>query len=121
MEKPTQAAIDAFANAFPAHDDRAVQKKMFGCPAAFVNGNMFCGVFHNGLTFRLPADRLVALSELDGVGEFEPMPGRPWKEYIFANPEVCAAADLASWAGEALNHTATMPPKKPRAKKAKKA
>lgn len=119
MEKPTQAAIAAFALACPS-DERAHQKKMFGCPAAFVNGNMFFGVFHDGLTFRLPAERLVALSETDGVGPFEPMPGRPWKEYVFADVAVCTTADLAEWATEALEHTATLPAKVAKPRRAKK-
>ena len=117
MEKPTQAAIDAFALACPT-DARAIQKKMFGCPAGFVNGNMFFGVFYDGLTFRLPAERLVGLSELDGVGPFEPMPGRPWKDYVFADVGVCAPADLAAWALEALEHTAQLPAKVTKPKKA---
>lgn len=33
MEKPTPAAIAAFDQAFPADDERAVRKKMFGIEA----------------------------------------------------------------------------------------
>jgi hypothetical protein len=109
MPKVTDAAKAAFAAAFP-DDDRAVNKKMFGHPAAFVNGNMFFGTFGDGLTYRLPADRLVELSEEPGVGPFEPMKGRPWKEYIFAERSV-TADKLAAWAIEALEHTAKMPAK----------
>lgn len=115
MPKVTDAAKAAFEAAFPA-DERAVSKKMFGHPAAFVNGNMFFGTFYDGLTFRLPAQRLVELSEEAGVGPFEPMPGRPWKEYIFAENSI-DAAKLSLWAQEALEHTAQMPPKKSKKKK----
>ena len=115
MKKVTPAAIAAYEAAFP-QDERAVKKKMFGHPAAFVNGNMFFGTFGEGLIFRLPPDRLVALSEVAGVGPFEPMPGRPWKEYVYADLSQGAEA-LAGWAGEALEHTAQMPPKKKKAKK----
>ena len=60
MDKPTQAALDAFAAHFP-DDTRAEQRKMFGMPAGFINGNMFMGVFADGLVFRLsPADLAAA-------------------------------------------------------------
>ena len=110
MAKVTEAAVAAYEAAFPA-DERAVKKKMFGHPAAFVNGNMFFGTFADGLTFRLPADRLVELAELDGVSPFEPMPGRPWKEYVFSD-RTASDEQHAAWALEALEHTAKMPPKK---------
>ena len=36
----------------------AERRKMFGYPAAFVNGNMFAGLHESGLVLRLPdADR----------------------------------------------------------------
>ena len=31
------------------------RRKMFGCPAAFVNGNLFAGLHENRLMVRLPA------------------------------------------------------------------
>ena len=117
MEKPTPAALDAFADVFPS-DERAVNKKMFGMPAAFVNGNMFMGVFANGLIFRLPAERFSALCELDDIAPFEPMPGRPWKEYVHADTRTWGGtSELSAWAQEAFEHTAKMPPKAPKKKK----
>ncbi len=113
--KVTPEAVAAFEAALPK-DHRAVPKKMFGHPAGFVNGNMFFGTFSGGLTFRLPAERLVELCEVQGVGPFEPMPGRPWKEYVFSDL-TASAEEHAAWALEALEHTATMPAKKPKANK----
>jgi len=120
MEKPTQAALDAFDAAFPP-DARAERKKMFGMPAGFVGGNMFFGVFANGLVLRLPADRLAALRAIDGVGDFEPMEGRPWKEYVHADATTWGmTTEAADWALEALDHTAKMPAKKKKPRKKKK-
>ncbi|MCB9549223.1 MAG: TfoX/Sxy family protein [Myxococcales bacterium] len=120
MEKPTPAALAAFDAAFP-DDGRAERRKMFGMPAGFVNGNMFCGVFHDGVVLRLPAERIAALGAEEGVGAFEPMEGRPWKDYIHASaPRWGGTATLAGWAQEALAHTAaTLPPKEPKPKKAR--
>lgn len=117
MAKPTPAALAAFDAAIPDDDPRAERKPMFGMPAAFVNGNMFLGVFDDGLVLRLPDARRGELSELDDAGPFEPMPGRPWKEYIHASASRLPAERLAQWAAEALAHTAGLPPK---AKKASK-
>lgn len=117
MKKVTPEAIAAYEAAWP-DDERAEKRKMFGHPAGFVNGNMFFGTFHDGLTFRLPAERLVELCEVQGVGKFEPMPGRPWKEYVFSDLSA-SAEEHAQWAQEALEHTAKMPPKKKKARKKK--
>lgn len=120
MEKPTQAALDAFDFGFP-DDSRAERRKMFGMPAGFVNGNMFYGVFADGVVLRLPPDALAAIFEQGGIERFEPMPGRPWKEYAHALAPIWGGTDeLKAWALQALDHTAQMPPKvkKPRKKKA---
>lgn len=119
MEKPTPAALSAFDAAFP-QDTRALRKKMFGMPAGFVNGNMFLGVFADGVVFRLPEPRIRALSAEAGVAHFEPMPGRPWKEYIHASAtQHGGGALLADLAQEALDHTASLPAKEPAPRKKK--
>ena len=120
MQKPSAEALEAFDRVFPG-DPAAVLKKMFGMPAGFVNGNMFLGVFANGVVLRLPEDKRVALEAMEGVSHFEPMPGRPWKEYLHADATQWGhSEELAQWAQLAMDHTATMPPKKPKARKNKK-
>ena len=120
MKKPTPAALSAFDRVFP-DDARATRKKMFGMPAGFVNGNMFLGVWADGVVLRMPAERRVELADREGIGPFEPMHGRPWKEYLHAaTPTWGESAELAQWAVEALEHTARMPPKAKKARKPKK-
>jgi TfoX/Sxy family transcriptional regulator of competence genes len=118
--KAPQGVKEAFAAALP--DDPAVEKKqMFGYPAAFVNANMFAGVHQEDIVVRLPAERRAVLQSETGARQFEPMPGRPMREYIVvpdaarANPE-----ELARWLGEAFRYAAKLPAKerKPRRKKA---
>lgn len=118
MQKPTQAALDAFDASFP-DDSRGERRKMFGMPAGFVHGNMFLGVFGDGVVLRLPADALAEAVCIEGVENFEPMPGRPWKAYAHA-PSSLPAERLASWAQTAFDHTAAMPPKLPKPRRAKK-
>lgn len=55
--------------------------KMFGYPCAFVNGQMFTGPHQDPMILRLSeADRAI-FRALDGAHPFEPMPGRPMREY----------------------------------------
>ena len=119
MDKPTEKALALFDAGFPA-DDRAERKKMFGMPAGFVNGNMFYGVFANGVVLRVGEVRRDELAAHDGIEAFEPMPGRPWKEYVHVDADQWSDGDeLDAWVNEALELTAQMPPKekKPRKKK----
>jgi TfoX/Sxy family transcriptional regulator of competence genes len=59
------------------------RKKMFGCPAYFVNGNMFTGVFAESIFFRFPeAERKKLLESESGVEQFAPVEGRVMREYV---------------------------------------
>ncbi|MFN7990854.1 MAG: TfoX/Sxy family protein [Candidatus Micrarchaeia archaeon] len=62
-------------------DPRVERRKMFGYPCAFVNKNMFCGVFGDAIMARLPEGRREVLLG-KGWKQFEPMPGRAMKEYL---------------------------------------
>ncbi len=124
MEAPTPAALAAFEQAWAAAASAGAgavdRKKMFGMPAAFVNHNMFLGVFGDGVVLRCSAAVRERLLGEAGVGPFSPRPGRPWKEYVHASasdPAVLAA--LPDWAREARAHTATLPPKVPKSRKTK--
>ena len=98
----------------------AQARKVFGYPAAFVNGQMFAGLHRDSLILRLAeADRAQFLKR-KGARVFEPMPGRPMREYVVAPPSVLKSkAQLNTWLGRALAYAKTLPPKapKPKAKK----
>ena len=51
-QKSSQGLIDLFESVMPGPP--AVQRKMFGYPAGFVNGNMFMGLFQESMILRLP-------------------------------------------------------------------
>jgi TfoX/Sxy family transcriptional regulator of competence genes len=91
-------------------------RKMFGFPAGFVNGNLAFGMYGDSFMARLPADvREGRLAE--GWVPFEPMPGRPMREYL-ALPSGVAADPAAArpWLEQSAAFVATLPPKesKPR-------
>jgi TfoX/Sxy family transcriptional regulator of competence genes len=62
------------------------RRKMFGYPYAFVNGNRFAGLFANQMFIRLPAEERLSMMVDQGAKLFEPMPGRPMKDYIVVPP-----------------------------------
>jgi TfoX/Sxy family transcriptional regulator of competence genes len=111
MPKPGPEALAAFEKIVPAAAG-VTKRPMFGNRAAFVNGNMFAGLFGDGLFVRLPEPRL---AELLGSGgrPFEPMPGRAMKGYAYV-PDgwLSDPPSAAPLVAEALAYVAAMPPKK---------
>jgi TfoX/Sxy family transcriptional regulator of competence genes len=110
FRKSPQELIDAFEAAMPGAP--AVKRPMFGYPAGFVNGNMFMGVFADKMFVRLPED---SRAELMGIGgtTFEPMPGRPMRDYVvFPETIIAKPAELKSWVGKALRYGSSLPAKK---------
>jgi TfoX/Sxy family transcriptional regulator of competence genes len=116
FRKSPQELIDAFIAAMPGAP--AVKRPMFGYPAGFVNGNMFMGLFADKMFVRLPED---SRAELMGIGgsTFEPMPGRPMRDYVVIPATIIAKpAELKSWAAKALNYGESLPAKKKKPAKA---
>src|SRR5690348_1237124 len=109
MERPNAKTVAAYEAALPS-DARAVKGQMFGHPCAFVNGNMFYGTFGQTLVARVGVDRTAALVSAGKARMFEPMGGRPWRDYVQvdAGAPLAVAAELAM---TALENTALMPPK----------
>ncbi|MGH2417322.1 MAG: TfoX/Sxy family protein [Candidatus Limnocylindria bacterium] len=93
-------------------------RKMFGFPAAFLNGNMVAGLHQDTFMVRLPDD-LRAERFAEGWSAFEPMPGRPMREYVALPPDIAADTGATrAWIERAAAHVRTLPPKAPKPKKA---
>ncbi len=115
MPKSSDATIAAFRSVVEAGPG-AVEKKMFGQLAGLVNGNMFMGAFGDQINIRLDvAGREEALKA--GAVPFEPMSGRPMKEYVVLPPEVVADPEaLRGWVAKAYEYVSeNVPAKAPRA------
>jgi TfoX/Sxy family transcriptional regulator of competence genes len=110
MEKATEAGKAWFDELLPADDD-VTRRPMFGNLAGFVNGNMFLCLFGDAIAVRLDE---AGQQELLGSGgrPFEPMAGRPMKEYVVL-PDAFREdlAESMSWVARSLEHTRAMPPK----------
>ena len=111
MPKPTDADLDRFRSVVPDGPDVEV-KPMFGQLAAFVNGNMFAGLFGSAVGVKLPEDAAAELSALPGSGPFGPEE-RPMGGYL-ALPPAMDDEEAMAWLDRAREHVATFPPKKKR-------
>ena len=112
--------VEVFEAVFPGPP--AVARQMFGYPAGFVNGNMFMGLHQHNMVLRLPDGPRAELLAMEGAATFEPMAGRPMKEYVVVPATLLAApGDLEPWVAKALAHGGSLPPKAPKAKAKAKA
>ena len=94
------------------------RRQMFGYPCGFLNGQLFCGLFASSMFVRLgEAERQELLSH-EGACVFDPMGGRPMREYVVLPRDVLDdAGALRNWLSRAAAYAAALPPKKTSAKK----
>ena len=109
IPKPSDADKERFRSIVP-DDPRVEVKAMFGNLGAFVNGNMFMGLFGADIGVKLtPADG-ARLGAIDGAGPFGPAE-RPMGGYVTMPPSLVGTAEGARWVTRALDHVRELPPK----------
>ena len=119
MPRADAESREIFESVLPDYP-RVRSRQMFGNVAGFVNGNMFMGLHGSALFVRLPEEDRAELLEEDGASVFEPMKGRPMKEYVLVpaawrrEPE-----KTGGWVSRSLEWVGTMPEKKPRKKRSR--
>lgn len=119
-EKSSPELVALFEELAPK-EAGVVQKKMFGWPCCFVNGNLFAGLHKESMIFRLPPAGLAAFLQVEGAREFEPMPGRKMKGYgIWADPLKRDRKALTRWIGRSLEFARGLPVKAAKSAAAKK-
>jgi TfoX/Sxy family transcriptional regulator of competence genes len=84
---------------------------MFGNLGAFVNGNMFMGLFGADVGVKLPQAEVREVVA-SGGGPFGPAE-RPMSGYV-SLPAGVAEARAAQWTARALEYVGAMPAKKPK-------
>jgi TfoX/Sxy family transcriptional regulator of competence genes len=113
MPKPTDADKQRFRSLVP--DAAGVEvKPMFGNLGAFVNGNMFAGLFGSSIGVKLAEPDRAELAGVEGSGPFGPAE-RPMGGYL-ALPPSLPDERARAWVDRARSYVATLPPKAPRAR-----
>jgi len=116
IPKPTDADRARFLDAVP-DDPRVEVRPMFGNLGAFVNGNMFMGLFGSDIGVKLDDAGSDELRKTPGAGPFGP-DGRPMGGYTsFPASWRQTPATMTPWVARSLTTVAALPPK---AKKPKK-
>jgi hypothetical protein len=110
-QKAPPGLVEAFA-ALVARRPELASRTMFGYPAAFVGGHLTTALHEDRWIVRLPVEGRSELLATPGSAPFEPMPGRPMKEYVVLPAAVAAdPAALDTWVDRAIAHVRTLPPK----------
>jgi TfoX/Sxy family transcriptional regulator of competence genes len=116
-EKPKQPILDTFQSLIPV--SREIEhKKMFGYPCCFIHGNMFIGVHNNHIVLRLSEEDREVFRKNEGAKVFEPMPGRPMREYsvmpetLLKNPK-----KTSDWIKKSIAYATSLPIKMKKQKK----
>ncbi len=113
IPKPDADSKAFFESVVPDHPGVRT-RPMFGNVSAFVNGNMFMGLFGADVFVRLPdADQEAVAGE--GGTPFEPMSGRPMREYVVLPAEWRSdPGRVREWAARSLEWAEELPPKQPK-------
>jgi TfoX/Sxy family transcriptional regulator of competence genes len=112
LPRPSDDAKAAFSKIVP--DEPAITlKPMFGQLSAFVNGNMFCGLFGDELVVRLPEAEIIAVKK-QGGRDFVPMAGHKMGGYVMVPGDWRAKpAPAVALIKRSLALTRAMPAKSP--------
>jgi TfoX/Sxy family transcriptional regulator of competence genes len=120
--KPTPQLAARFAGVLDGYPE-ADRRSMFGCPCAWVNGQMCTGVHAGGWFVRLAEPTRKEALALPGAGPFAPT-GVAMREYVVLPADVVDDDEqLAAWLERSLQYAATLPskpqrPRRPRAPRA---
>ena len=114
MPKHSEAAKEHF-RALISEAPWVEVKPMFGSLGAFVNGNMFAGLFGESVGVKLDDTGLEELRALPGTAPFGPAE-RPMNGWL-SLPVDLSDEERSAWTDRARDHIATLPPKVRKPKK----
>jgi TfoX/Sxy family transcriptional regulator of competence genes len=100
-----------------ANVPEATRKHMFGYPSLVLHGNMFLSLFGDALVLRLSESDRREFVAACAASPFEPMPGRPMREYLVAPPDLVGRSDVEEWVRRSAAYAAQLPPKQPKPRK----
>jgi TfoX/Sxy family transcriptional regulator of competence genes len=116
IPKPTDADRERFRALVPDQPD-VETKPMFGNLGAFVNGNMFMGLFGRDIGVKLDEPDRGKLTAMPGAGPFGPAE-RPMGGYVTL-PADWTPRKAKPWIAKAHATAAALPPKQAKRKSGK--
>ncbi len=112
IPRPDEDSKEFFRSILP-DNPRITIRPMFGKISAFVNGNIFAGLFGNNLFVRLSEESRKELLKKKGASLLEPMKGKPMKEYVVIPKAWRNQHETArTWVIRSLDWSSKLPPKK---------
>jgi TfoX/Sxy family transcriptional regulator of competence genes len=107
-QKSSPELVERFGRVLDRFPD-VERRKMFGYPAGFVGGNMVTSLFEESCVVRLDAAGLDD-ARAAGATAFDPMGGRPMKNYATLPASVMQDDEaIAGWVERAVEHGRSMP------------
>jgi hypothetical protein len=113
IPKPSEGDKAYFRSLLP---EEAEVKPMFGNLGAFVNGNMYAGLFGPAVGVKLAGSDAGELAAIEGSGPFGPAE-RPMGGYLSLPPGL-DRDQAAAWVKKARAYVSTLPPKVKKPRKA---
>lgn len=103
------ARLDAIAGELPAY-----RKAMFGAIAWFLGANaqIFMGAWGDDASMRVGAGEAARLIASGAARSFEPMHGRPMREYVLVEASSLSDAELRKWVQNAASFARGLAAKK---------
>lgn len=90
--------------------ENIARKEMFGGIGYLLNGNIFCGVYHDYLIFRLTEEHAAEALKLHFFQEFD-ITGGPMKGWVMVEGTAVDEAELEKWTEKARLFVETLPKK----------
>jgi TfoX/Sxy family transcriptional regulator of competence genes len=115
--RPPPDLVELFHRVIPQGIAPVEFKPMFGAPCYWTGGHMFAALHQENMIVRLGAADRAALLAQAGAHPFEPMEGRPMKEYVvFPDAMLADPEELQAWLLKGLTYAASLPPKQKKAR-----
>jgi TfoX/Sxy family transcriptional regulator of competence genes len=118
--RPPEELVDYLDSVIPDGPAPVEFRPMFGGPCYWTGGNMFAALHQESMIVRLAEEDRAALLGEPGAALFEPMEGRPMREYVVIPQHIVQDREtVRAWLAKGLAYAASLPPKqnKPRKKR----
>ena len=111
-KKSSAEAVERFVGALPT-DAAGGRRKMFGYEACFVNGGFWAGMYQEEIVIKLPPEVKAQTAELSAAKQFDPMGGRPMKNWwIVPRPVSESPKKLSALLVKTYGPVSAAPPQK---------